>query len=197
MQVAPGLETNQGFEAIAIENGGMVIAQFHHHEQVERVGIEDRLVRQTAERMRHHMRVAHARQSPLGYVGQGRVDIIHQRADRCLVETIAQRRHLGCRQTVPNHRHGLFLFQPFQVAGQQCLSHAAQTILAVTFGAVFLVQAPGIHTRLYHERQQQTQEQQKRTHQICSSLSRRSARLQGRFCNRSPPVSMPISSSSR
>jgi hypothetical protein len=94
MQRIAGRDAFQRLEALAVENGGVMIAGFHHHEQVERIGVEGGLLRQ---RGRIHMldaRSADILESPGQGPAEWGVEIGSQRFDLFCVEFVCEAGHL-------------------------------------------------------------------------------------------------------
>ena len=133
-------EAGDGFELVAVQDGGMVIAEFDHHEQVERVSLEHRLVRQVAGRHMLDARCFDLFHAPCRNLRQRRVDEIDQLLDFVGGELAGECRHLRRHAAFADSLDGIGPAQAFEVARQERGPCAAETVRAVAGGAMRLVQ---------------------------------------------------------
>ncbi len=137
------LKAMNRFQLVAIEDRHMMIAAFDNHEEVERIGLEHRLVGQGL------LLVQNARGGDLLLTpGRHRLDrrigVIDQRLDLLGRELVAKTQHLTGRAALANDLLGFRLAQTRQVFRQQRGADAAQAVGTVAGSAVLLVVGRGI-----------------------------------------------------
>ena len=139
VQRKAGGQSVDGDEGVAVQQGGVMIPQFHDHEQVGDVGIEQRLVRQFSRFVIDQLARLDLRHSPGWDLFQGRIDEVHQGLDLLLGQFLSKGGHLRGGPTVPDRLEGGFLAQPLEVLGKQRRSHRAESARAVALAAVLFV----------------------------------------------------------
>ena len=144
MQGEAAFKPGDRFEPVAVQNGDMVIAAFDNDEQVQRIGGKDRRWGQRVGIDNNDVAGDDLRVSPDRRRGQWRKNQIRQRRDLVLAEYFAESGHL-CRGAAQGDGSDCaFLTQPFETFRQQCGAGQPQSVDAVTGGAMFLIQPPGI-----------------------------------------------------
>ncbi len=117
----------------------MVIARLHDNEQVERIGLELRLVRQATRGVIDDARRIDLRLAPDRHRLDRRVGVINQRLDLVGRQLVAKTQHLRCQPAFADDFLGLRLAQPRQVLRDQRRADAAQTLNTMAGGAMLLV----------------------------------------------------------
>lgn len=190
---AAGKAVNR-LELVAVENRDVVVARLHHHEQIERVGAKNRLVRQAAGFDRLDPRGPNLRLAPLRHDRWRGVDEIGQRLDFLRLEPVLEAEHLRGRSPGRDDAQGFGLFQPLQILRQQRRPHSAQTVGTVAGNTMLLIQRGGVgRGASRNAKSHQGGKQQAIPH---DAALRRALRY-GVTVSRSPPAATPISRSSR
>ncbi len=78
MQGATGGKAMEGFQTVAIQDGGMVIARLHHHEEVQGIGVMEGVIRQGCWVHQGQIAGANALQSPVRRLGGRGEHQIHE-----------------------------------------------------------------------------------------------------------------------
>ncbi len=118
----------------------MVVAGLHHHEQVQRVGLEAGPGRQGGEGMRLNLAGPDVLGGPLRFARRRLVEIGDQGVRRGVVQLTGKAGHLGCRATVQDHLAGLRRLQPRKAFREQGRAAAAEPSGAVAGLAVLAVE---------------------------------------------------------
>ncbi len=126
-------------QAVAVQDGDVVIAALHHDEQVQRVGVELRPRRQRVRPVVLDARGADVGFRPARRRHHGRVEEPGESLDFLGAQGLAERRHLHPRPAVADHARGFGFLQARQVLRQQRRPHAAQAVGAVAARAVLLI----------------------------------------------------------
>ncbi len=135
-------EAVDGLEAVAVEDGDVMVAAFHHHEEVEGIGREHGRVAERARRLVDDPAGRDLRLAPARRLRRRRVDEGGERLDLGAAEPIGEAGHLGGGPALGDHLGGLGLAQPAQALGQERRPLPAQARRPVARGAVLRVQ-PG------------------------------------------------------
>jgi len=174
VQGEAGLEAMDRFEAVAVQQGNVVVAQLDDQEQVEQViHLEHRFVGQILDAVMDDAAGVDLGQTPgKRFVRRG-VDIFDQRFDLRFAELIRERRHLCGDAAIADHLQRGRLAQALEVAGKQCRPHAAQAFGVVALRTVLLVQRLCIRRPRTSGRKQQAE---KSKGEICAQHGRGPAR---------------------
>ena len=113
-----------------------MIALLHHQEQIQRIGLVDRLVAQRARFEVDHARSVDLGHAPMRLLCGRRVNEIDQRQDLYLGQLVPERRHLRRGATFADGLHRPRRFQTLQILRQQCRARAAKSVGAVALRAV-------------------------------------------------------------
>lgn len=121
-----------------------MIAALHHDEQLQRIGAVARGTREVLFPDEDLARCLHVLAAPGRDLGQRRVDEVDQGFDLLVRQVLAEARHLRLRPPFGDHGMRFVALQASEVLGQQRRPRAAETIGAVTAGAVLAEQGNGV-----------------------------------------------------
>jgi len=136
MQGEARLEAEDRLELVAVEHAHVMIARLHDQEEVERVGVEHRLVGERGRVDMHDARGADVLVGPARRGFDRRVDPVGDGGDLAGAEHLAEGGHLRGGAPLRDDLHRFGLAQAGEVVGQQRRAHAAEAVGRVAFGAM-------------------------------------------------------------
>ncbi len=128
MQREARLEAVDRLEPVAVEHADVVVARLHHQEEVERVGVEHRLVGKGRGVDMDDARGADVLVGPARLGHHRGVDPLGERGDLVLAQLRGEAGHLGRGPALADHLGSLALAQAAQVVGQQRGPHRSEAI---------------------------------------------------------------------
>src|SRR3989344_4873044 len=142
-------EARDRLKAVAVQQRGMVIAQLHHDEEIERdPDLEHGLVRKFYPGLAvQQVCRANFRHAPRWDFRQGLVDQFSELRDLLSGKFVLECRHLGRDAPVVDGGDRLLAFESSEVLRQQRRTHLSETIGAMTGRAVFVIQRAGVVDR--------------------------------------------------
>ncbi|GBD41772.1 hypothetical protein HRbin39_01157 [bacterium HR39] len=165
VQAARGGKAREAHEAVAVDHAGVVVGLLHQHEQIERIGVEHRALRQLVLAGEDLAALPDFLEPEDRLPGKRGQEIARERPGLALAQQALEGRHGGGRQALADHPRELIGPATSQRLGHERRSAAPEPVGAVAFGTEIAVEPGGIaglcgdggtrqHRRRQHRRRQ-------------------------------------------